>query len=200
MNERTPFVRPDCKDCGATQGMGWWTGRMKHPGSAGPRCQPCYNAYAMANYYRRTGKTPRSERTAREPAPRRPETYTPAPPVACAACGEMFKRSNASMTCPACATLRRRSSEQRRRERERRGDTSIHWRPLGERDGWRCHICCKPVPRVGGNAEHMNGATVDHLLPIADGGEHEWHNVALAHRSCNLARGTAGSVQLRLVG
>lgn len=44
--ERAPRVRATaCKDCGTVDGMGWWVGRMKHPGSAGPRCHPCYLAY-----------------------------------------------------------------------------------------------------------------------------------------------------------
>lgn len=34
-----------CKDCGTPDGIGWWVGRMKHPGAAGPRCHSCYLAY-----------------------------------------------------------------------------------------------------------------------------------------------------------
>ena len=190
MSDLTPFVRPDCKDCGRTDGMGWWIGSIKHPGSAGPRCRPCYLAYcrARASYVH-------FPRTKSAPTP-----YVPAAPVPCALCGVMFKRKNQSLTCSACAASRRRVSEQRRRERERLGDTSIHWSVLGERDGWRCHVCRKGVPQVAGTAERMDGATVDHLVPIVDGGSHTWDNVALSHRSCNLERGTGGLAQLRLVG
>jgi 5-methylcytosine-specific restriction endonuclease McrA len=192
-----------CRDCGTTEDMFWWEGKRGYyragshgktylVSSAVTRCRLCYNAYTMANYYRRTGKSPR---VVRGPAP-----HVPAPLVSCGSCGAPFKRSNQSMTCSSCASSRRNSSEQRRRERMKCGDRDIHWLALGERDGWRCHICAKKVPRVGGDAARMDGATVDHLVPIADGGKHAWDNVALAHRSCNLSRGARGEVQLRLVG
>lgn len=50
-----------------------------------------------------------------------------------------------------------------------------------ERDGGACHICHCPVARTD--------ATLDHLIPVADGGPHTYQNVALAHRSCNARRG-----------
>jgi 5-methylcytosine-specific restriction endonuclease McrA len=46
------------------------------------------------------------------------------------------------------------------------------------------------VPQVAGTAKEPMGGTVDHLVPIVDGGQHVWSNVALAHRICNLARGS----------
>ncbi len=62
-----------------------------------------------------------------------------------------------------------------------------------ERDGGRCHLCnCKVARR---------DATVDHLVPVALGGEHTRANVALAHRSCNSSKKTsARNEQLRLIG
>ena len=61
---------------------------------------------------------------------------------------------------------------------------------------------CSEACRAKAERERYNalGATVDHLVPIAAGGLHTWDNVALAHRRCNLKRGAAGIVQLRLVG
>ena len=50
------------------------------------------------------------------------------------------------------------------------------------------------------HGKNMDGATVDHLVPLVQGGEHVWENVALAHRRCNLSRGDRGLAQLRLVG
>lgn len=35
-------------------------------------------------------------------------------------------------------------------------------------------------------------ASVEHLLPLARGGTYEPHNITLAHRQCNNARGAAG--------
>ena len=106
--------------------------------------------------------------------------------------------------CEPCQTRfdeRRRNASQARRQRvERNGDATIHWTTVGERDAWVCHLCNKKVPKRPGNAADMDGATVDHLLPISRDGEHTWSNVALAHRSCNLSRGAGGETQLRLVG
>lgn len=50
-----------------------------------------------------------------------------------------------------------------------------------ERDGGRCHICSKHVPK--------REMTLDHLVPISRGGDHIALNVRLAHRSCNCRRG-----------
>lgn len=87
----------------------------------------------------------------------------------------------------------------RRRHAENAGD-KITWQKLGDRDGWRCHICDGIVKQVAGAAKQPHGATIDHLVPVADDGRHTWDNVALAHRSCNVRRGAGGAVQLRLAG
>lgn len=100
--------------------------------------------------------------------------------------------------CDHCQALVRGRSEHRRRQAVAAGD-DIAWRDLGERDGWKCHLCGGAVKQVAGVADEPMGATVDHLTPIADEGEHRWSNVALAHRVCNIRRGT-GQAQLRLIG
>ncbi len=85
----------------------------------------------------------------------------------------------------------------RRQEAARLGDR-ITWLELGKRDRWVCHLCNRKVPHKAGNMDPA-GATVDHLIPISAGGSHTWDNVALAHRSCNMARNARGTVQLRLI-
>jgi 5-methylcytosine-specific restriction endonuclease McrA len=69
-----------------------------------------------------------------------------------------------------------------------------------DRDGWRCHLCHRKVDkRLDGR--HRMGPTLDHLIPIADGGEHSYANTALAHRACNSRKGVkAANTQLALVG
>lgn len=68
-----------------------------------------------------------------------------------------------------------------------------------ERDGWHCHICGRKIDRRLSGRDRM-GPTIDHLVPLRDGGEHSYANVAAAHRSCNSRRGVSGAVQLALVG
>ena len=182
----------ECKDCGSPE-VTWWVGRIKHPGAAGCRCHPCYLRYT------RRRQTPHgSDLGGRIYGP--PKVKTSAALIPCSDCGVMFKRSNIYTRCTSCATARRRASEQRRRDVIRDGDKNINWRTLGPRDSWCCHICGRKVRQVPGTAAEPFGATVDHLLPITDGGRHVWANVKIAHRVCNLARSTGGTVQLLLVG
>lgn len=70
---------------------------------------------------------------------------------------------------------------------------------IAERDGWRCHICGKSIPKDS-RAPDPKSLTLDHLVPISQGGPHTKDNVAAAHLRCNIRRG-AGRLpaQLRLV-
>lgn len=62
-----------------------------------------------------------------------------------------------------------------------------------ERDKGRCHICHKHVPK---RKWHL-----DHLLPLAHGGEHSYRNVAVSCPRCNMSKGTGKlPSQLRLCG
>ena len=71
---------------------------------------------------------------------------------------------------------------------------SIKHIDVAERDKWTCHICHKRVTR--------KAWSIDHLIPLVDGGSHTMDNVALAHRNCNARRGARRTipVQLRLLG
>jgi len=203
---KPPYVRPparqvatQCQDCGTSDGLGWWLGRMKHPGSAGTRCHSCYKAHTR-------------RRMSGDRAGTRPRHAIPVPPkvkccqlLICVDCGGLApKASGTAKRCKGCAATydmkRRGERTVHRLTVYRRGDRDIHWRTVGERDGWRCHLCGKKVTAIAGNGVEMGGATVDHILPLTLGGEHVWANVALAHRSCNVSRGNRGSMQLRLVG
>jgi 5-methylcytosine-specific restriction endonuclease McrA len=194
--QRTRFPLGICRDCGTVDDMDWWRATPGYwqgptPRSAvATRCRPCYNAYTLGNYHRRTGKSPRQPRMVR-PASTRAI-------ISCTDCGTSFGRSNSATRCRECSDRRRSTSEARRRAAVSSGDSGITWRSVGERDGWLCHLCAKPVPQRAGTAIELMGATVDHLIPIAADGRHEWANVALAHRRCNISRGTRGIVQLRL--
>jgi 5-methylcytosine-specific restriction endonuclease McrA len=60
-----------------------------------------------------------------------------------------------------------------------------------ERDGGICWLCDLPVER--GCFE------LDHIIPIAGGGSHTTDNVAVAHGSCNRAKGTKLVVRVPVV-
>lgn len=119
----------------------------------------------------------------------------------CMRCNQPMPYKPAALqVCDPCTHGRRHTAEVRRRLAIRAGDNTITWQALGNRDNWKCHLCHETVPRHAGTAELPQGATVDHLIPIAAGGEHQWDNVALAHRACNLHRSHTGPAQLRIIG
>ena len=92
-------------------------------------------------------------------------------------------------------TQRRRAAIRGAREVERFTDVEIF-----ERDGWRCGICGGPVDRRL-RYPHPLSASLDHIVPLSEGGTHERANVQLAHFICNSRKGArAVGEQLALVG
>lgn len=202
-----------CKDCGTTTGMDWWVGRHAlkasgRPPTAAARCHDCYNAFHRAKYSMNQARRSRHAETAKAYRSSRQHVkrYSRIAVVPCVDCGTLFTRSrqNWGTRCRPCQSIntitKRNATEARRRAAYSAGDRSIHWSDIGERDGWKCHLCGGTVQQVAGTASNPLGATVDHLVPIAAGGEHVRSNVAVAHRVCNLKRLDKGIAQLRLVG
>lgn len=77
---------------------------------------------------------------------------------------------------------------------------------LGERDGWvcawsrtkQCRAKRKRIdPRLSGN--DPLGPTVEHIVPISQGGTNDADNLAVAHRMCNVGHNVRGTVQMRLL-
>lgn len=134
----------------------------------------------------------------------------------CHHCGASFyqvhKRRYCSPTCSHRAFHERRKgsdaykravSDRSRRRRARHKQAVIEVftaTEIFERDGWRCHICRRPVRRSV-DPNHDRAPTLDHLIPLARGGEHSRRNVATAHRICNSRKSChrAGD-QLALIG
>lgn len=79
------------------------------------------------------------------------------------------------------------------------GGEKITLREIAERDGWKCHLCGEHVEDQPYDYRASDG-TLDHLIPVADGGTHTRDNVRLAHMGCNAKRNTGGEVQLLLFG
>lgn len=61
-----------------------------------------------------------------------------------------------------------------------------------ERDGWRCGICGKRIPK---HAKYPDpeSASIDHVVPLSKGGTHEMKNVQAAHLICNALKADRGS-------
>lgn len=58
---------------------------------------------------------------------------------------------------------------------------SVNRMKVWERDGGICGIC--------GEVANRDAFHVDHIVPIARGGEHSYANVQVAHPACNLRKG-----------
>lgn len=68
------------------------------------------------------------------------------------------------------------------------------------RDGWRCMICRRTIPRHLA-VPHPKAGTVDHVIPQSQGGTHDTANLRAAHMGCNSARNNrGGNEQLALIG
>lgn len=72
-------------------------------------------------------------------------------------------------------------------------------RDIFERDDWRCGLCGKKV-RQTLRHPHPQSASLDHIVPLSEGGEHSRRNTQTAHLLCNLRKGKRGSQQLALIG
>lgn len=57
-----------------------------------------------------------------------------------------------------------------------------------ERDGWICQICREPVDREA-RFPHPASPSLDHIVPIARGGEHSRANAQTACLGCNVRKG-----------
>lgn len=55
---------------------------------------------------------------------------------------------------------------------------------LLERDGWRCGICGKSIPKKALYPDPLS-PSLDHVVPLAQGGKHEKRNAQAAHFMCN---------------
>ena len=120
----------------------------------------------------------------------------------CQRCGKLFScRAGSIKACcsDVCVKRKHKSIRRHRLRAAPGGHDEVTLFALGERDGWRCHLCGGKVP----NRDHKNRVLdpeIDHLVPVSAGGSHTWDNVALAHRRCNYERREVGPAQLRLLG
>ncbi len=83
-----------------------------------------------------------------------------------------------------CGSCRRLNPDPTRRPR---GLRRRHLAAVAVRDGYRCRLCGEPVamtlPLGCGRA-----ATLDHVIPRAQGGSDHRDNLQLAHHDCNQAK------------
>lgn len=117
----------------------------------------------------------------------------------CEWCGEPFIalrgiKKYCSEKCRARAQYKRGEIARRMRIKKNNID-NVSLEELYKRDGGICHICgkqCRYEDYTVVNEIFIAGnyyPSIDHIIPLAKGGEHSYENVKLAHRICNTKRG-----------
>lgn len=106
--------------------------------------------------------------------------------------------------CDDCRSKRKRDQWRRKNTARRSVRTLTHdgytIAEVAERDNWTCHLCGRKVPKKSPKSWHPMKASIDHIVPISDGGHDVRSNVRLAHLHCNIKRGDGGAAQLLLIG
>ncbi|MEU8334800.1 HNH endonuclease [Micromonospora tulbaghiae] len=175
-----------CHYCGGELPRPYYSG--KRPA----RCLPCKRQRQYAYMRSRTTQA-RANATcidccqpvhAKRKGPRRPR---------CAACRIIRQREIARVHAAVHGHARR--AKMRGAEAEKFTKQSIF-----DRDGWRCGICCKRIPRHLTHP-HSLSASLDHIIPLSKGGPHTRANTRASHLRCNLKRSNRfTSEQLALFG
>lgn len=114
-------------------------------------------------------------------------------PRTCEHCGNIFYSAIASQKycSKKCKNKAKRSSDSMRKRIDKHGaqvvDTNITLKNVFMRDKGICQICGKPCDwddHRWGNFGPLY-PTRDHVVALANGGEHSWDNIQLAHAICN---------------
>lgn len=144
--------------------------------------------------------------------PPKPKLIESAPRLArftagyCRRCGDSFildrqrHHSFAFYCSPQCGKADGRT---RRRARKRDAYVADVWRPrIFKRDGYRCQICGKRLA-MSKSVPHPKAPTIDHIIPLSEGGTHEPSNCQAAHFMCNAMKSGSAAAQgdqLLLIG
>lgn len=128
--------------------------------------------------------------------------HRPRPEPHCVTCGVAV--GSRGKKCRPCLAVTRCDSRRRRKARARARRRSIASEPytlaqIAARDRHRCGLCHRKVDMTL-LVPHLRAPTIDHVLPIALGGDDTRANVQLAHFICNSRKRTGGTQQLAMIG
>ena len=122
--------------------------------------------------------------------------------LSCLDCGVLYcARAASSKRCRPCRVLHEWRTKKRHREQRKNGGVAKLIGYIGPRDKWICGICCRPVVSRKYSHHDRMSPTVDHIVPVSEGGSNDPSNLRLAHMLCNSRRQHfGGGEQLALVG
>lgn len=156
----------------------------------------------------------RRERTycgaACEPSTPRPRVSVAPEQKECRACGKTYRPTfTGGRPSEFCGEACRRQVERRtrrvdklRRKAAKRAVTVESVDPLEvfARDRWRCKLCGIKTPKSKRGTYEPNAPELDHIIPLARGGEHSYRNTQCACRRCNGLKSDRPMGQLLLMG
>ncbi|MFE2041664.1 HNH endonuclease [Streptomyces sp. NPDC059477] len=92
-------------------------------------------------------------------------------------------------------------AKNRRRRAAKRGGVSEQYTlaAIAARDRFVCRLCRRRVA-MKQVVPHPKAPTIDHVIPVCEGGDDTRANVQLACFRCNSVKGPRGSQQLALIG
>jgi 5-methylcytosine-specific restriction endonuclease McrA len=107
-----------------------------------------------------------------------------------------------SGSCEKCHSKNFNKKRKRRGPEGQRAPTrsKVKIRELCKQQKWKCSLCGKLLEQQHPK-NHPMRITVDHVIPVSLGGSHDLHNLAAAHRICNIKKGnrSLGPEQLRMI-
>lgn len=121
--------------------------------------------------------------------------------VHCEPCRANAKRANISKARKSPTSRAAKAAAKARRRMRVRQSTVERFDPLEvlDRDGWRCHICGVKTPRRLRGTYDDRAPELDHIIPLAAGGEHSRRNTACSCRKCNIDKADKPFGQMRLL-
>ncbi|MFX4223551.1 MAG: HNH endonuclease [Thalassobaculum sp.] len=127
-------------------------------------------------------------------------------PRPCSECGVVFAPAHGNKRRKYCSiecSRRHWKRIDRRAERARLRAAIIERvdpTAVFKRDGWRCHICGGKTLKSKRGSTHPRAPELDHITPLAAGGEHSYQNTACACRECNHRKSDGPGGQLLMFG
>ena len=111
-------------------------------------------------------------------------------------CGQPLDH-HLSPLCAKCRRGRRRLSDKRRAIKAGVEYEPVNRRKVYERDEWACHICGDGIDPDAAWPDFMC-ASIDHVVPLSQGGPHTYANIKAAHWLCNSYKRDDEQFTLRL--
>lgn len=125
-------------------------------------------------------------------------------PRPCKECNRVFTPQYGNKKRGFCSDFcRHKNMRRRRRQKERARLRAVRVEPVDamkvfNRDNWHCQICGKRLHLKHKGTYRDDAPELDHIIPLADGGEHSMRNTQCACRKCNAMKGATPKGQMRL--